>query len=90
MSDAPSPLTKRITPAAAARRLGVSKSYLANLRRSEDGEGPAFYQIGRKIEYAVADIDTWLAERRRTTTARRTGPRKGAATDDTSDQRAAA
>lgn len=74
MSDETSSPSARISPAAAAKHLGVSTSYLSNLRRSEDGEGPVFYQIGRKIEYAIADLDKWLEERRRTTTARRLGP----------------
>lgn len=76
MSGEASPSSARVSPADAAKRLGVSTSYLSNLRRSKDGEGPVFYQIGRKIEYAIADLDTWLEERRRTTTARRTGPRR--------------
>lgn len=90
MSDQTPPVGSRISAADAAKRLGVSTSYLSNLRRSEDGEGPVFYQIGRKIEYAVSDLDTWLAERRRTTTARRTGPRKSKAASDVDAQRAAA
>lgn len=74
MSESNSPPLARITPAQAAKRLGVSTSFLSELRRDPEGSGPVFYQLGRKIEYAIADLDAWLAERRRTTTARRLGP----------------
>lgn len=63
----------RITAAAAAKRLGVSRGFLSKLRRNPNGGGPVFFQIGRKIEYGTADLDAWLAARRRTVTARRTG-----------------
>lgn len=74
MSEGHSPPVERITPAQAAKRLGVSTSFLSELRRDPEGNGPVFYQLGRKIEYAIADLDAWLADRRRTTTARRLGP----------------
>nr|WP_137831774.1 helix-turn-helix domain-containing protein [Methylobacterium sp. L1A1] len=76
MSGTATSPSARVTPAAAAKRLGVSTSYLSNLRRAKDGGGPVFYQIGRKIEYAPEDLDRWLEERRRTTTARRLGPKR--------------
>lgn len=66
----PAPDT-RLTPAQAAERLGVSTSYLSKLRQNPEGGGPVFFQIGRKIEYGTADLDAWLAARRRTVTARR-------------------
>lgn len=71
MAGGNSTLVTRITPTQAAKRLGVSTSYLSNLRRDPTGTGPVFFQIGRKIEYAVADLDNWLSARRRTVTERR-------------------
>ncbi|MCJ2080158.1 helix-turn-helix domain-containing protein [Methylobacterium sp. J-090] len=89
MSDQTITAIQRISPADAAKRLGVSTSYLSNMRCSEDGDGPVFYQIGRKIEYRIADLDAWLAGRRRTTTARKMGPRKRRAANDAGSRHAA-
>lgn len=87
-SCAPAP-NARLTPAQAAKRLGVSTSYLSNLRRDPEGAGPVFFQIGRKIEYAVADLDAWLAARRRTVTERRLGSRSERSPKASASQHAA-
>ncbi len=50
-----------LTPAEAAAYLRLSKSTLAKLRCV--GGGPRFKKLGRKIVYARADLDAWLAER---------------------------
>jgi hypothetical protein len=71
-SSVPAPNT-RLVPVQAAKYLGVSASYLSQQRRNPNGTGPVFFQIGRKIEYGIADLDAWLAGRRRTVTARRFG-----------------
>ncbi len=50
----------------AARYVGLSKSTLDKLRM-HDG-GPSFFKLGRAIVYATADLDTWLASKRRYST----------------------
>jgi predicted DNA-binding transcriptional regulator AlpA len=52
----------------AARYLGLSPATLAKMRMT--GDGPAFSKAGRRaVVYALADLDDWLACRRRTSTA---------------------
>lgn len=41
----------------AARRLGLSRSYLEKLR-ADDG-GPRYLKIGRAVRYRPADLDAW-------------------------------
>lgn len=55
-----------LSPAATAALLGVSQSSLAKWRCA--GTGPAFLKLGRRVAYSTADIDAWLADRRRTST----------------------
>ena len=43
----------------AARRLGVSASFLEKAR--VDGSGPKFVKIGRTVVYRDNDIDLWVA-----------------------------
>jgi predicted DNA-binding transcriptional regulator AlpA len=43
----------------AARRLGVSASFLEKAR--VNGSGPAFCKIGRSVAYRDVDIDAWVA-----------------------------
>jgi len=45
---------------------GLSRQTLAKMRCS--GTGPAFMKLGRAIRYAEADLQAWLASRRRTST----------------------
>ena len=50
----------------AARRLGLSPSWLAKARMT--GAGPAFVKCGRRVLYKPSDLWTWLeAHRRRST-----------------------
>lgn len=65
----------------AAARLGLSVSQMNKMRCY--GTGPAFYKLGAAIFYRPADLDAWLAERRRTSTWT-------AANDNQRDQREAA
>jgi len=55
-----------IKVAEAAARVGLSVSMLNKLRCR--GGGPAFYKLGAAVFYDPADLDAWLAERRRTST----------------------
>jgi predicted DNA-binding transcriptional regulator AlpA len=51
----------------AARLLGCSAGWLANLR--SQGGGPTYIRVGgRKIAYDPADLRSWLDARRRTST----------------------
>ncbi|MFT4116575.1 helix-turn-helix transcriptional regulator [Bradyrhizobium sp.] len=45
---------------------GLSRSTLA--KRRCDGTGPAFFKLGRAVKYDRADLDAWIASRRRTST----------------------
>lgn len=51
----------------AATYMGVSPSWLAKLR--VHGGGPVFHKLGRRVLYRQADLDAWLAERRRNSTS---------------------
>jgi hypothetical protein len=51
----------------AAIYAGVSVSYMNRLRTI--GGGSAFRKIGRRVTYAIADLDDWLERCRRTSTA---------------------
>ncbi len=53
------------TPAA-AEYLGLSKSTLDKLRCF--GGGPAYLKLGRAVVYATADLDAWMAQRKRAST----------------------
>lgn len=52
----------------AAARLGISPKTLENWRSA--GSSPPFFKVGARVLYDVADLDAWLAARRRTSTAR--------------------
>jgi hypothetical protein len=51
----------------AARRLGVSPSFLAKARM--EGKGPRYRKLGRAVRYAPVDLDHWLLACSRTSTA---------------------
>lgn len=58
---------RRLRPEEAARYIGVSVSTLAKFRMS--GEGPAYIKVGQRVVlYDTAEIEDWLASRRRTST----------------------
>jgi predicted DNA-binding transcriptional regulator AlpA len=56
----------------AARRLGVSSSFLEKAR--VNGSGPSYVKIGRAVAYRDVDIDAWVASLvRQSTSARALG-----------------
>ncbi len=63
----PGPTAGHFDVDAAARYIGVSKSFLNKARLS--GSGPAFLKLGRLVVYRQADIDAWLDSRRRHSTS---------------------
>jgi predicted DNA-binding transcriptional regulator AlpA len=57
----------RLPVAAAAAHTGLSVSTLNKLRVF--GGGPVFLKLGRRVAYDVADLDAWLASKRRRSTS---------------------
>jgi hypothetical protein len=53
----------------AAHYLRLSRSCLAKWRCQGGVHHPVYHLCGRKILYAVADLDAWLASRRRRSTS---------------------
>jgi predicted DNA-binding transcriptional regulator AlpA len=51
----------------AATYIGLSVSTLNKLRVF--GGGPTFLKLGRRVAYGVADLDAWLATKRRRSTS---------------------
>lgn len=51
----------------AALRVGLSVSTLNKLRLS--GGGPIFLKLGRRVVYHPADLEAWLATKRRRSTS---------------------
>lgn len=49
---------KFLSPDELAAKLGISKSTLAMWRH--DGEGPAWYKLGKSIGYLPTDVREWL------------------------------
>jgi predicted DNA-binding transcriptional regulator AlpA len=63
-------MTPSVTPLpveAASRHVGLSVSTLNKLRVF--GGGPVFLKLGRRVAYDVADLDAWLATKRRRSTS---------------------
>jgi Helix-turn-helix domain len=65
---------RRLRQAAAAEYLGYSESTLEKKRLT--GGGPPFIKLAGsgRVVYDTRDLDTWLAERRVTSTSQRPGP----------------
>jgi len=61
------PLSKRLSTKQAAEYLGLSESYL-NKDRLVSAQIP-FLKIGSRVIYELADLDAFLATRRRKSTA---------------------
>ncbi|MCK1275875.1 helix-turn-helix domain-containing protein [Bradyrhizobium sp. 61] len=61
----------------AAAHLRLSKSTLDKLRCH--GGGPSYFKLGRTIVYALVDLDSWMAARRRESTADAANDNKPAA-----------
>jgi excisionase family DNA binding protein len=54
------PLPPRyLTASEAARYLGISTSTLQKHR--QHGTGPAYFKLGGRVLYRIADLDTWAA-----------------------------
>lgn len=51
-----------LAPKQAAARLGVSVRALEEWRAA--GTGPAWYRLGRLVQYSAGDLDAWLQSRR--------------------------
>jgi hypothetical protein len=56
-----------LTTEEAAYRIGFAPKTLAKMRVT--GSGPAFHKVGRSVRYAVEDLESWLASRRRISTS---------------------
>lgn len=56
-----------VSPADAARRLGLQPGTLANMRYR--GDGPAYIRVGNRIRYRLTDLADWLDARVRTSTS---------------------
>ncbi|MFP3939500.1 MAG: helix-turn-helix domain-containing protein [Thermoanaerobaculia bacterium] len=69
-AEEPSPLVGEpgaLPTPAAAEYLGLSPATLETMRTR--GGGPVFVKLGRRVVYRREDLDEWLEERRRTSTA---------------------
>ena len=61
-------MRRKLRAPEAAALLGLSPSTLAKMRLR--GDGPAFLKVGRRaVVYDPADLEEWLATRRRTSTS---------------------
>ena len=54
-----------LTEQEAAEYLSLSRSYLAQSRCYGSPEGPPFIRLGRAIRYCLADLDAFIADRRK-------------------------
>lgn len=52
---------------AAAKHLGLSVSFLAKSRLR--GDGAPYVKLGRRVLYAIEDLDAWTRSRRRNSTS---------------------
>jgi Helix-turn-helix domain len=59
----------KINQKQAAEHLGLPERSLENFRLR--GGGPPFYKIGARVVYDSAELDAWLAARRRSSTSDR-------------------
>lgn len=63
----PDPSQARVNVEGAAVLTGLSVSTLNKLRLT--GEGPDYLKLGRRVAYDVADLNAWLASKRRRSTS---------------------
>lgn len=61
--------TSRLPVKEAAAYSDVSVSFLNRARLT--GDGPEFLKLGSKVMYETADLDAWLASRRRRSTSQK-------------------
>jgi hypothetical protein len=64
-------LDRYVTDAEAGNILGLSKSYLRNMRVK--GGGPKFGTFGRAVRYRVGDLFEWADSKSATSTSGREG-----------------
>jgi hypothetical protein len=55
----------------AADHLGLGHQTLPKMRLR--GDGPPFLKFGRRVMYAIEDLDEWARSRRRRSTSERAG-----------------
>lgn len=67
MTLSPSTPIERFSVERAAAHIGLSVSTLNKLRVF--GGGPVFLKLGRRVAYDLADLDAWLATKRRRSTS---------------------
>lgn len=68
MSEHPPVHTSKLRTPAAADYLGLSASLLSKMRLR--GDGPIYSKAGpRAVVYDLADLESWLAARKRTSTS---------------------
>jgi excisionase family DNA binding protein len=60
---------RRIRRSEAAEYLGIARATLA--KWATTGGGPSFMRLGGAVVYDTADLDAWVAERRRANTSER-------------------
>lgn len=65
----------KINQKQAAEQLGLPERSLENYRLR--GGGPPFYKIGARVVYDSAELDAWLAARRRISTSDRGAATRG-------------
>ncbi|MCL2714736.1 MAG: helix-turn-helix domain-containing protein [Alphaproteobacteria bacterium] len=65
-----------LTPAEVAKIIHQSLRTLEKYRM--EGSGPNYYKIGSRIVYNIEDVESWLEQRRRTSTKDSAPPTRGA------------
>jgi hypothetical protein len=59
--------SRYLDSAEAAAYLNVSRSMLAKRRLT--GDGPSYSKLGKRVIYALVDLDKWVAELKRRSTS---------------------
>ncbi len=62
-------LTPLLTTESTSKAANVSESYLNKARLN--GDGPNFIKIGRAVRYEPAEIERWLASKRKISTSQK-------------------
>lgn len=72
MTDHETDKPRRFDVTGAAEYIGMSVGFLNRHRGT--GQGPAYLKIGGRVWYERTDLDGWLAQCRRQSTAPASGP----------------
>lgn len=67
MQEPTANLTPKLRTPEAAAYVGLGAPTLEKLRLT--GGGPSYFKIGKSVVYDTADLDLWLATKRRTSTS---------------------